>query len=1193
MGRGLDRFDGTQRAFLERYLKGGIFNRKSDAAKADAYKAFLDAETAAQAILDALAGQSSEHATIAAVLGAARSDRDAGKFKDALAAATRALALARAEQTAVAARGQEKQRLAALVGAVTIPAGALAAEVTDLTDRKAAITGLLAGNPPSADDLKAAAQALGALEHAAAAAEQAIADRAARKAQLDAEHTAALARLTAALATLARADTDAAHGALSAAATTLRAEIDALGAAAAGGDDTQVQTQLGNAPAIRTTLGQLETGAEAALGRVLKAAMDGTGLNDGQKDTLAALGKADPAAMAAAITVLEQFEGSLKGADISAVDLLAKTADTAAKQAAQEASAASAKTAQKAYDDSVAVATAALEAKKTASAQALQDRFACLAHRKSAAAALADPNHPEHAAAKTRDAELTAAFDASKAQKDTAAQAYEPERQKYLAAKAELAERLDELSAAQAALEAARSDAKAAEGKKKLLDAITFGPLGPDSPNALPGAVSAQIIALYGKQPALADRAAGLAAKSANPQSVAVAATAVCDHVGSNFKGGGKSFTSADYAQTYGARLIDTAAHLPPEEAAKLDAYLSSGRQFKTVSGVAPVKNRQKTGKARSDFVGAALLQDGGALDFDKARDAMLDVMFHPKSLDFPTTMQTQHMLGTLDFLEGSPEAQTLLSTVPDPTQSGALGLLGKITGKDADALGKADAQTAIVTAMLTPMYQGRVGSCFTTGGLIKQQRERPLELMENLTKMAVEGTYQPKAGDAVPAVQSVSDDENGLLRSLEYTTASATARLANSQERGQLEACVGRGVDLLGDEFKSKKREGLKAVLKTAISDAFDFVYDPTVEGTGSDGNSTHGSFLLVRKSTKATVTDQAGFADALEEVIMGAVSKKDTKFLVSRKDVADAARSPKFLNAVRVNGKLPWELESGGLEHQAAQVLEGGTKKLDALSPKADAATMDVAERTKDVLGDILGRFGGSPDKCVSVGTIGKFNHAFNFLPDHPSLEPFKSGDPGEVKAKVQALMIDKGAAAASAAMPLERVTYLFDREMEALAKRSDGAAKTEIETVWASNRPTAAMTPAQFEAHVKAATAAWEDRTAEIEADAWRARQVKAGETVSDAAYDAEKAKRKDSAASSRAQDSANRLRDDLGLPEIVLADTNWGDPAERNYFALAPDPLTGLPKMYLKSDPPGTLEDLPDADEWLASSWRTSV
>jgi hypothetical protein len=66
--------------------------------------------------------------------------------------------------------------------------------------------------------------------------------------------------------------------------------------------------------------------------------------------------------------------------------------------------------------------------------------------------------------------------------------------------------------------------------------------------------------------------------------------------------------------------------------------------------------------------------------------------------------------------------------------------------------------------------------------------------------------------------------------------------------------------------------------------------------------------------------------------------------------------------------------------------------------------------------------------------------------------------------------------------------------------------------------------------------------------------------------------------------------DHLIDDLGLPEIVVADSNWGDPVEHVQFVIAPDPATGLPQFYTRKEPSGKLRLAEkDADDLMSGAW----
>ena len=59
-----------------------------------------------------------------------------------------------------------------------------------------------------------------------------------------------------------------------------------------------------------------------------------------------------------------------------------------------------------------------------------------------------------------------------------------------------------------------------------------------------------------------------------------------------------------------------------------------------------------------------------------------------------------------------------------------------------------------------------------------------------------------------------------------------------------------------------------------------------------------------------------------------------------------------------------------------------------------------------------------------------------------------------------------------------------------------------------------------------------------------------------------------------------------------PEFVIADTNWGDDTgeERIVHIVAPDPMTGEPKLWEKREPGGSME--PADDDWINGNWAAT-
>ena len=54
--------------------------------------------------------------------------------------------------------------------------------------------------------------------------------------------------------------------------------------------------------------------------------------------------------------------------------------------------------------------------------------------------------------------------------------------------------------------------------------------------------------------------------------------------------------------------------------------------------------------------------------------------------------------------------------------------------------------------------------------------------------------------------------------------------------------------------------------------------------------------------------------------------------------------------------------------------------------------------------------------------------------------------------------------------------------------------------------------------------------------------------------------------------------NELTIDLAPPQVVYADTNWGDGASHTFFVMMPDPTTGELRMWKRTDPPGDLSPM---------------
>ena len=68
-----------------------------------------------------------------------------------------------------------------------------------------------------------------------------------------------------------------------------------------------------------------------------------------------------------------------------------------------------------------------------------------------------------------------------------------------------------------------------------------------------------------------------------------------------------------------------------------------------------------------------------------------------------------------------------------------------------------------------------------------------------------------------------------------------------------------------------------------------------------------------------------------------------------------------------------------------------------------------------------------------------------------------------------------------------------------------------------------------------------------------------------------------------------DAENAARQEMGAPEFVIADSNWGSSETHTYFVIAPDLVTGEPTLYQKTVPPGDLT--PASDDWSRREWAS--
>lgn len=734
----------------------------------------------------------------------------------------------------------------------------------------------------------------------------------------------------------------------------------------------------------------------------------------------------------------------------------------------------------------------------------------------------------------------------------------------------------------------------AAETKKRLLDAVAFGPLSPDRTRALKPDQIKKLVDLYGKDWQLADHAATQAGSAKNPEGVLLAVDTVADRVDDGFGG---AMDTTDKARAYAQNLITISGNLPTALVGFLEDYLDDGDHKLSSPEMDRGKTYEEDVKNRVQFVSKEMVQDDGTLDFDDGLNALLDVAFHPDSQRYQTPELASHMFETREWLKNTQSAQDKIQKTSAPTDKGAIALLSRGSGKDEGKITDKVAQREVVSAMMTPVFQGKVGSCFATAGVVKMRKEKPEAMLDMFIQLAEQGTFTPlkpdtgsgiEDGDPVPCVQNVPVDENALLRSLEYTIATAAALKSDSVNRSALKGCTANGVKQVKDKVKPDKWAAAETRLKTAVSGAFQFLYNPEAEIKDSnDGSSSKGRYELIAKASGKGVNSEAEFIDAVTPVVLSTLTSDDLSDKVTEEDIKTLIKSRGFLDAFLVDGKMPWELASGGRSAEATEVLTGEVPSKPVVLGKGTPTTTTVSDRSGKVLKAVVGSIIGNTEDMATVETLGM--HTFNALPKDPSLGPLMKGGKAKIDENLQRELVQKGQALKDKELPVERASYMLEKELRALAgKERDEAARKALEDAIAQHKPTAPIKPAGFKALLKTATDAYLKLKSKAELETWKTETKK--KTGSDPT---EEDVRKKSEALKTDYDTwmdgkaANCLVQELDAPQFVLADTNWGSGQSHIFFVIAPDPTTGEAAMFQRTDPPGTLS--PVKKEWVDAAW----
>jgi muramidase (phage lysozyme) len=771
------------------------------------------------------------------------------------------------------------------------------------------------------------------------------------------------------------------------------------------------------------------------------------------------------------------------------------------------------------------------------------------------------------------------------------------------------------------------------DNKRGLLDALSHGRLSPGAVPPFDDAQKAALIETYGTSPALGRSAMDIAATADDPGMVvknlpmitAKYSDGFADASGQAVQRNGAPLDESDRAEM-AANALRMGARQGEDYFTGFDAYLKTGAQHRSdpSGGMDPavrpyekeIERQRQVALNRSVGMADSAMDAKGNVNFNspEAKAKMEQMKFHPGSLLVFTPMVTENAESVKGLFEDPATAKRAQDAIkatslpaddsdPERDRLAASTLVGKTVGKDPALVKDEDARIAVMSAMISPLSQGSIGSCFTTAPTRRIRENDPLRAMETYSALASDGMFEGHDKQRYPANLMAPEGDNLLMRSWEYSAADAAAEAAGGSRSEDLDnaligldgieaivgadAWAGGGQDADGDLIV-----GIESKIQQAVTSELIYRYNtgPTpAGGVGGDGSSNSGFFELLHNGT--LIDTEAKFYTAIKDIALRAAGETATSpkglqiiALIETQDFKD-----KIADGVRYEGAedvdfKPWEIGGGGWGHEVEKVLNGGAPQEEAtpMIPSGNDPNAPPGKRTRDLLDGVLAT---DPAAMTIVSTSGdEAHHAFNLLPSNPSLDRIRDPDS---EAKIQAELLDPGAAIAKADMPVSKVQNLYQAEIRKLSSWAwKHPAEQALLTQALARTPTSAMTPGELAKLIDTETTAFRQAVATRRADDWKAAEIDAGRTVSNADYASKKTEFEDEKARDISQGTAERLANAFPLPEVLIADTNWGGADSHTFFVIAPDPRSGELQLWKKDEVTGALSA---ADEYREASW----
>ncbi len=757
----------------------------------------------------------------------------------------------------------------------------------------------------------------------------------------------------------------------------------------------------------------------------------------------------------------------------------------------------------------------------------------------------------------------------------------------------------------QAANKTLKDTQKGVADKKLLTDAMTNGVLSPDAPNPMSDADTATIANAYSVGSKFGASAINMVRTTDNRANIVDGVSRLTKGAQNEFKdSSGRAYGTPKSRESYATNALQTGAAVGGEHFKKMDAYIAAGGLNKPGPVTYPSPPTwENMANTRASHVGASMLDGAGKLDpaSAKAKTAVADMSFHPTSMWNVQPDLIKHfnqMSGKMSDPAHKTKCQAALDGITTPpTSATGKGLVAKDVDKPAGSLTKDDAKQAVMGAMFTPLKQGPVGSCFATGPARAMQLQDPGSAMKGLAQIAVSGKLTSK-GNSVPikAVRNSSDPklnklppaDNQLLRSWEYTIATASAQITNAREKGKLKKSLftdPKSMAGIAKLYPNAKWAEVRTKLEAAVKTNLTFRYNATaVIEKSADGSSTKGNFEIIDKTATgeaSMLTTKEKFVAAITKMALTALGEtKDTD--IGKKIIAHC-KSDAFINAICPDKYKPWELGGGGYSKSVAKALEGGNPKSEYVVPPPSQSQSKGA-RTKDVTVGLIKSFDGntSGDDLTELSVSGI--HGFNGLPNHPSLDKLKGGD---TAAKVDKHLVKPGQKIAATKLKLGKAQMIFERQIREAEKWSLGDEGVNLIKTALALKPTGEVTPKELKALVDTAMAPLKALMTKQRVAKWKKKQTDAGKTVSDA--DLAKQKKAWDKAGDTSVNNAydNEIIVQTAPPEFTIADTNWGKNRNHMFFVIIADPISGEPKLFKKEMPSGKLSAM--EEKWTKAAW----